>query len=46
MQNHLPLCPKNLHKHELLDRYSKILMGEATPEDEVGESDGSTVGIL
>ncbi|KAG6730214.1 hypothetical protein I3842_01G069000 [Carya illinoinensis] len=46
MQNHLPLCPKNPHKRESSDKYQKTLTSEATPEEEVGESDSSMVRNL
>lgn len=35
MQNHLPSCSKNPYKRGPLDKYKKILAGEATPEEGV-----------
>ncbi|KAG2729508.1 hypothetical protein I3760_01G253500 [Carya illinoinensis] len=46
MQNHLPSCRKNPHKRGPLDRYKKTLTGEASPEEGIGESDGSTLRTL
>ncbi|KAG2711418.1 hypothetical protein I3760_04G076400 [Carya illinoinensis] len=46
MQNHLPSCRKNPHKRGPLDRYQKTLTGEASPEEGIGESDGSTLRTL
>ncbi|XP_042950343.1 uncharacterized protein LOC122282459 [Carya illinoinensis] len=46
MQNHLPSCCKNPHKRGPLDRYQKTLTGEASPEEGIGDNDGSTLRTL